>query len=53
MDLFPSSGEWRETPTLLGPLGRANLSYWSSEVGTSNELNFELEEKASTSVPKM
>jgi hypothetical protein len=28
LDLFLSSGEVRETPTLLGPLERANLSYW-------------------------
>jgi hypothetical protein len=26
--LFPSSGEGRQTPTLLGPLERANLSRW-------------------------
>jgi hypothetical protein len=26
MDLFPSSGEGRNTPTLLGPLERANLT---------------------------
>jgi hypothetical protein len=25
LDLFPSSGEWGETPTLLGTLERANL----------------------------
>jgi hypothetical protein len=23
--MFPSSGEWVDTPTLLGPLERANL----------------------------
>jgi hypothetical protein len=28
LDLFPSSGEVRETPTLLGPLERANLNHW-------------------------
>jgi hypothetical protein len=27
VNLFPSSGERRETPTLLVPLERANLSY--------------------------
>jgi hypothetical protein len=27
--LFPSSGEGRETPTLLGPLERANLNHWT------------------------
>jgi hypothetical protein len=26
LDLFPSSGEGRETPTLMGPLERANHS---------------------------
>jgi hypothetical protein len=25
LDLFPSSGEGKKTPTLLGPLERANL----------------------------
>jgi hypothetical protein len=29
LDLFPSSGEGR-TPTLLGPLERANLNHWVS-----------------------
>jgi hypothetical protein len=28
LNLFPSSGGRRETPTLLGPLERANLSHW-------------------------
>jgi hypothetical protein len=28
MDLFPSLGEEWETPTLSGPLGRANLNHW-------------------------
>jgi hypothetical protein len=27
LHLFPSSGEGRETPTLLGPLDRANLKH--------------------------
>jgi hypothetical protein len=27
MDMFPSSGDGRETPNLLGPLGRANLNH--------------------------
>jgi hypothetical protein len=27
--MFPSSGEGRETPTLLGPLGRASLNHWT------------------------
>jgi hypothetical protein len=26
MDLFPSSGEWRKTSTLLGPLERSNIN---------------------------
>jgi hypothetical protein len=26
LDLFPSSGEWKDTPTLLGPLERDNLN---------------------------
>jgi hypothetical protein len=29
MDLFPSSGEVRDTHTLLGHLERANLSHWT------------------------
>jgi hypothetical protein len=29
LDLFPSSGERRETPTLLGSLERANLNHWT------------------------
>jgi hypothetical protein len=29
MNLFPSSGEGRKTPTLLGPLERANLNHWT------------------------
>jgi hypothetical protein len=32
LDLFPSSGEGRETPTLLGPLERANLKHWTTHV---------------------
>jgi hypothetical protein len=31
LDVFPSSGEEKKTPTLLGPLGRANLKYRSSK----------------------
>jgi hypothetical protein len=30
LDLFPSSGEERETPTLLGPLERANTNDWTT-----------------------
>jgi hypothetical protein len=33
LDLFPSAGEGaRETPTLLGPLERANLNHWTTYV---------------------
>jgi hypothetical protein len=28
--VFPSSGEGRETPTLLGPLEMAKLNHWHS-----------------------
>jgi hypothetical protein len=31
MDLFPSSGERTETPTLLGPLERGNLDHWTED----------------------
>jgi hypothetical protein len=29
LNLFASSGEWWETPTLLGPLERANINHWA------------------------
>jgi hypothetical protein len=29
MVLFPSSGEGRNTPTLLGPIERSNISHWT------------------------
>jgi hypothetical protein len=32
LDLFRSLGEGGETPTLLGPLGRANLSHRTTPV---------------------
>jgi hypothetical protein len=32
MYLFPSSGEGRETPSVLGPLDRANLNQWKTHV---------------------
>jgi hypothetical protein len=42
LNLFPSTGEWRETPTLLGPLETANLQWlrlalsrWPNTVGVS------------------
>jgi hypothetical protein len=28
--MFPSSGEGKETPILLGPLERDNLNHWKS-----------------------
>jgi hypothetical protein len=28
LDVFPSSSQGRETPTLLGPVERANLDHW-------------------------
>jgi hypothetical protein len=31
LDLLSSSGETKETPSLLGVLGRANFRHWSSE----------------------
>jgi hypothetical protein len=33
LDLFPSSGEGGKTPTVLGPIKRANLYLWSSDRG--------------------
>jgi hypothetical protein len=30
LDLFPSSGEEKGTPTLLGPLERTNFNHWNS-----------------------
>jgi hypothetical protein len=30
LDMFPSAGE--ETPTLLGPLEKANLNHWITHV---------------------
>jgi hypothetical protein len=32
LDPFPSSGEWEETSTQLGPLERANLNHWTTPV---------------------
>jgi len=29
--MFPSSGKIMVAPTLLGPLERASLNYWSSD----------------------
>jgi hypothetical protein len=34
--MFQSSGEQSETPTLLGPLERANLNLWSSDCGLAS-----------------
>jgi hypothetical protein len=33
LDLFPSSCEGWKTPTLLGPLERANLNHWTGITG--------------------
>jgi hypothetical protein len=35
MDLFPPSGEGRETPTLLGPLERSNLNHWTDPISNT------------------
>jgi hypothetical protein len=35
LDLFPSSGEERETSTLLRPLERAKLNHWMERDGAS------------------
>jgi hypothetical protein len=32
LDLFPSAGEGRETPTLFGPLERANSGQWTKSI---------------------
>jgi hypothetical protein len=32
--MFPSSGEVRETPTLLDPLERANFNHWPLDLAT-------------------
>jgi hypothetical protein len=32
MDLFPSTGEGSEAPTLLGPWERPNLNHWSESL---------------------
>jgi hypothetical protein len=34
LDLFPSSDEARESPTVLGPLERANVNLWSSQISS-------------------
>jgi hypothetical protein len=33
LDLFPSSDRGKKTPTVVGPLERANLNHWSSSLG--------------------
>jgi hypothetical protein len=30
--LFPFSGKGSETPTLLGPLGKDDLNYWTTHI---------------------
>jgi hypothetical protein len=38
LDLFPSLGEERDTPTLLGPLERVNPSYGSLKFRTMDKV---------------
>jgi hypothetical protein len=40
LDHFPSSGNRRETPVLLGPLERANLNHWTNEPEDGNRSVF-------------
>jgi hypothetical protein len=42
LDLFPSSGERRETPTLLGSLERANLNHCETHVEVEVAVEFKL-----------
>jgi hypothetical protein len=35
--MFPSSGEWRETPSLLGLLEKANINYWCTNISHTEE----------------
>jgi hypothetical protein len=42
LDLFPSSGEGREIPTLLGSLERANLNHMSVFSKGSNKVGVSL-----------
>jgi hypothetical protein len=39
LDLFQSSGEGRETLTLLGPLERASLNHWTGETGATDPVS--------------
>jgi hypothetical protein len=55
MDLFPSSAEGRETPTLLGPVECAKLSHWiahvmdpGKEVSLSTHLKTEIDPVSET-----
>jgi hypothetical protein len=41
LDLFLSSGERRETPTLLGLLERANLNHWITHVKSKSKLYYD------------
>jgi hypothetical protein len=41
VDLFPSSGEGRETHTLLGPLEIANLSHWKPTYMSKSKLCYD------------
>jgi hypothetical protein len=38
LDLFPSSGEGRQTPSLLCPLERANFNRWTSFLKTQQSI---------------
>jgi hypothetical protein len=38
MDLFLSSGEGWETPTLLGQLEKANLNHWTTYVSINTAI---------------
>jgi hypothetical protein len=40
LDLFPSSGEEQEAPTVLGPLERANPNHWSPSPEKGNRCGF-------------
>jgi hypothetical protein len=37
LDLFPFSGERKETPTLLGPLERTDLNHWTTLLQKSDD----------------
>jgi hypothetical protein len=54
LNLFPSSGEGWETPTLSGPLGRVNLNYWTTYVAIKiNSVAFVRERTIPTERPPL